>query len=69
MTDEELLYEQMIHPELYIIDELEKLREDMEDCYLYSTNGNSPETTFLITKDLMISLVDKRISKLKGEKE
>ena len=51
------------------IDELEKLRKSMDDCCLYSANGNSPETTFLITKDLMISLVDKRISELKGDKE
>lgn len=53
--------------EVGFIEELEKIKAKMSDLDIVSTNGNNAKQIFLLTKDLMISVVNSRISELKGE--
>lgn len=49
------------------VEDLEKIKDEMKDLYLYSTNENSAENVFLLTKDLLISVIDEHINKLKED--
>lgn len=49
------------------IEELEKIRDEIRNFDLVSTNGNSAENVFLLTRDLSVSIIDKHIAELKGE--
>lgn len=48
-------------------EELEKIRDEIRNFDLVSTNGNSAENVFILTRDLSASVIEKHISELKGE--
>lgn len=50
-----------------IVEELEKIKDEIQDYKIMSVNGNSPENVFYIARDLTISVINSHISELKGE--
>lgn len=51
------------------IEELEKIRNEIQDFDLVSTNGNTAENVFYLARDLSVTTIDKHISELKGEND
>lgn len=64
MTDEEILYERMIHPELYTIDELKKVKEEIRKRS--SVEWYVSRLDRITTIELTDKIIDKHISELKG---
>lgn len=45
-----------------IVEELEKIKDEIQDYEIMSVNGNSPENVFYIARDLFIRVIDRHIS-------
>lgn len=45
-------------------EELEKIKDEINDFDLVSTNGNNAENVFILTRDLSVSVIEKHIKEL-----